>query len=95
MTTRLLAPFARTCCWRLAARARAPGTARRPRRPRALLPDLSETSSYYRFFGARSVIPEAELRRTTEQDVNDHVTLVVDANGELIAIGEYYALAGR
>jgi acetate---CoA ligase (ADP-forming) len=52
---------------------------------------LSDTSSYFRFFGVRAAIPEAELHRATQQDVSDHVTLVVDANGELIAVGEYFA----
>ena len=56
---------------------------------------LSETSSYFRFFGARSFIPEAELRRATEQDVNDHVTLVVDANGELDRHRRVLRSAGR
>jgi acyl-CoA synthetase (NDP forming)/RimJ/RimL family protein N-acetyltransferase len=55
---------------------------------------LSEASSYSRFFGVRSAVPEAELRRTTEQDLTDHVTLVVDAMGELIGVGEYYARPG-
>ena len=95
ITQRLLAPFARDVLL-------ATG---RPVRVRPAQADdyaalarfyngLSEASSYFRFFGVRSVIPEAELRRATEQDVNDHVTLVVDANGELIAVGEYYALPG-
>ena len=32
--------------------------------------------------------------RSVEQDISDHVTLVAEANGELIAIGEYYARPG-
>ena len=94
-TTRLLAPFARDVLL-------ATGRPVRVRPARAddfaalerFYRELSETSSYFRFFGVRSVIPEAELRRATEQDASDHVTLVVDANGELIAIGEYYARPG-
>jgi acyl-CoA synthetase (NDP forming)/GNAT superfamily N-acetyltransferase len=54
---------------------------------------LSRESSYFRFFGARSVSAE-ELERATRQDVSDHVTLIVDVNREVIAVGEYYAVAG-
>ncbi len=94
-TERLLAPFSRDV---LLATGRAVRV--RPARPDDVAAlgrfyaELSGTSSYYRFFGARSAVPEAELRRATMQDVGDHVTLVVDANGELIAVGEYYAVAG-
>src|SRR5262245_42000655 len=94
-TERLLAPFARDVLL-------ATGRAVRVRPARAddvaalgrFYAELSKPSSYFRFFGARSAVPEAELRRATLQDVADHVTLVVDANGELIAVGEYYAVAG-
>ncbi len=95
VTTRLLAPFARDVLL-------ATGRPVRVRPARAddygalerFYRQLSDASSYFRFFGARPFIPEAELRRATEQDASDHVTLVVDANGELIAVGEYYARPG-
>jgi acetate---CoA ligase (ADP-forming) len=94
-TERLLAPFARDV---LLATGRAVRV--RPARPDdvaalgSFYADLSGSSSYFRFFGARSEVPDAELRRATVQDVSDHVTLVVDANGELIAVAEYYGIAG-
>src|SRR5262245_31628497 len=94
-TERLLAPFARDV---LLATGRAVRV--RPARPDDVADlgrfyaELSRPSSYFRFFGARSAVPEAELRRATMQDIVDHVTLVVDANDELIAVGEYYAVAG-
>ncbi len=94
-TTRLLAPFARDVLLATGRPARVrPATSDDLGALTRFYEGLSEASSYYRFFGVRSAVPEAELRRTTEQDVNDHITLVVDARGELIAVGEYYARPG-
>ena len=91
-TSRLLAPFARDVLLATGRPVRVrPATAGDLGALAGFYEGLSEASSYFRFFGVRAVVPEAELRRTTEQDVNDHVTLVVDASGELIAVGEYYA----
>jgi acyl-CoA synthetase (NDP forming)/RimJ/RimL family protein N-acetyltransferase len=95
-TERLLAPFARDV---LLATGRAVRV--RPAHPDDVAAlgrfyaELSKASSYFRFFGARSAVPDAELQRATVQDVDDHVTLVVDVKGELIAVGEYYAEAGH
>ena len=94
-TTRLLAPFTRDVLLSTGRAVRV-----RPAEPddvaslQRFYDDLSDTSSYFRFFGFRPSIPDDEVLRATEQDVGDHVTLVVDANGELIAVGEYHARPG-
>jgi acyl-CoA synthetase (NDP forming)/GNAT superfamily N-acetyltransferase len=94
-TTRLLAPFTRDV---LLATGRAVRI--RPARIddveslRRFYDELSETSSYYRFFGARRFVPVDELRAAAEQDVGDRVTLLVETHGELIAVGEYHATPG-
>ena len=50
---------------------------------------LSDTSSYYRFFGIRRAIPEQELRGMVAQDVPHHVMLLASIGDELIGIGEF------
>jgi acyl-CoA synthetase (NDP forming)/RimJ/RimL family protein N-acetyltransferase len=54
---------------------------------------LGDTSTYYRFFGARRIIPDDELRRATEQDIHRQVTLLAEADGETIGVGEYHGLS--
>ena len=94
-TPRLLAPFARDVLLATGRPVRVrPAQADDVAALRRFYGELSEASTYFRFFGVRTSIPEAELLRATEQDASDHVTLVVDANGELIAVGEYYAQPG-
>lgn len=50
---------------------------------------LSDTSSYYRFFGIRPEIPEEELRRMVAQDVPRHAVLLASIGDELVGIGEF------
>ena len=81
-TTRLLAPFARDVLLATGRPVRVrPAQADDVAALRRFYGELSEASTYFRFFGVRTSIPEAELLRATEQDASDHVTLVVDANG--------------
>jgi GNAT superfamily N-acetyltransferase len=54
---------------------------------------LDDRSTYYRFFGARRIIPDDELRRATEQDIHRQVTLLAEADGETIGVGEYHGLS--
>lgn len=58
-------------------------------RVRAFYEHLSDTSSYYRFFGIRRAIPEQELRGMVTQDVPRHVILLASIGDELIGIGEF------
>lgn len=50
--------------------------------------DLDDDATYFRFFGIRRQIPEAELRRVVSDDIG-HVTLLAHMNGLLVGIGEY------
>lgn len=50
---------------------------------------LSDTSSYYRFFGIRRALPERELQGMVAQDVPRRVVLLASVDGELIGIGEF------
>ena len=89
-TIRLLALFARDVLLATGRRTCPPCHGRRLLAPSSW--GFVEASSYSRFFGVRSAVPSrGGLRRTTEQDVNDHVAQLVDARGELIGVGEYYA----
>ena len=56
---------------------------------------LGDTSTYYRFFGARRFIPDDELLRATQQDIHRQVTLLAEGDGETIGIGEYHGLPNR
>jgi GNAT superfamily N-acetyltransferase len=49
---------------------------------------LSDTSTYYRFFGLRRHIPEGELLGVVGESAH-HVTLLASIGPELIGIGEY------
>ena len=49
---------------------------------------LGDTSTYYRFFGLRRALPDAELRRVVG-DSAEHVTLLASIDDRLIGIGEY------
>ena len=50
---------------------------------------LSDTSTYYRFFGIRRSIPERELLNMVDPAVDDHVTVLATVDGELAGIGEF------
>jgi GNAT superfamily N-acetyltransferase len=52
---------------------------------------LSDTATYYRFFGIRRALPDDELRALVIQRLPDHVTLLASIDGRLIGIGEYVA----
>lgn len=56
---------------------------------RSFYDQLSDTSTYYRFFGIRRAIPEAELRGIVAADLPRHVTLLASIDNELIGIGEF------
>ena len=85
-----------TSCWRRAGRfmcaAGGPGDVERLR---SFYQQLDDTSTYSRFFGLRSVIPDDELQRATVQDVHQQVTLVAESDGPIIGVGEYHARPGR
>jgi GNAT superfamily N-acetyltransferase len=49
---------------------------------------LSDTSTYYRFFGLRRTIPDGELRAVVGESAK-HVTLLASVDDRLIGIGEY------
>ena len=64
-------------------------------RLRSFYQHLDDTSTYSRFFGLRSFIPDDELQRATVQDVHQQVTLVAESDGPIIGVGEYHARPGR
>jgi GNAT superfamily N-acetyltransferase len=59
-------------------------------RVRSFYERMSDTSSYYRFFGIRRALPERELQRMVAIDVPRHVMLLASIDGELIGIGEFF-----
>ncbi len=67
----------------------APASAADLARVREFYGRLSDTSTYYRFFGIRRALPEQELRAMVTQDVPRHVVLLASIDGELIGIGEF------
>ena len=94
-TASLLAPFERDVLLATGrsvhVRACGPGDVERLRSFYQL---LDESSTYSRFFGLRSFIPDDELRRATVHDVHQQVTLVAESDGPIIGIGEYHARPG-
>jgi len=60
-------------------------------RLRRFFEQLSDTSTYYRFFGTRPEIPDDELRGVLTQRLPDHVTLLASFDGSVIGLGEYVA----
>jgi GNAT superfamily N-acetyltransferase len=58
-------------------------------RVRQFYDDLGNTSTYFRFFGTRKFIPEAELRAVVSHEIPKHVTLLASMAGRLIGIGEF------
>ena len=50
---------------------------------------ISDTSTYFRFFGIRREIPEVELRNAVDPEVVEHVTLLASVDGQLAGIGEF------
>jgi GNAT superfamily N-acetyltransferase len=58
-------------------------------RLRSFYQHLSDTSTYFRFFGIRRSIPERELREALDPEVDRHVTLLATIDGELVGIGEF------
>lgn len=53
--------------------------------------ELSDTSSYYRFFGIRRAIPDSELRDVVSTCLPGHIALLAFVDERLIGIGEYIA----
>jgi len=62
-------------------------------RLRSFYQHLSDTSTYFRFFGIRRSIPEHELREAVDPEVDRHVTLLATIDGELVGIGEFIVAA--
>lgn len=92
-TAALLAPFDRDVLLATGRVVRArPSEAGDVEQLRDFYRDLGETSTYYRFFGVRRTIPDDELERATAQDVHRRVTLITEADGRIIGIGEYHAV---
>ena len=95
-TSSLLAPFERDVLLATGravhVRAGGPGDVERLR---SFYQQLDDTSTYSRFFGLRSYIPDDELQRATVQDVHQQVTLVAESDGPIIGVGEYHARPGR
>jgi GNAT superfamily N-acetyltransferase len=58
-------------------------------RVRQFYEELGDTSTYFRFFGTRKYIPEAELRAVVSHEIPKHVTLLARMQGRLIGIGEF------
>ena len=58
-------------------------------RVRQFYEDLGDTSTYFRFFGIRRSIPEAELRAVVSHEIPRHVTLLATMTDRLIGIGEF------
>src|SRR4051812_42524271 len=52
-------------------------------RVRLFYQDLSNASTYYRFFGIRRAIPERELLNIVDPHVEEHVTVLATIQGEL------------
>ncbi len=67
----------------------APASAADVDRVREFYDRLSDTSTYYRFFGIRRALPEREVRAMVVQDAPRHVVLLASIDGELIGIGEF------
>jgi len=62
-------------------------------RVRLFYQHLSDSSTYYRFFGIRRAIPERELREVVDPEADGHVTLVATIDGDLVGIGEFVVAA--
>jgi GNAT superfamily N-acetyltransferase len=60
-------------------------------RIRSFYDRLSDTSTYFRFFGLRPALPERELEAMVTQDLPRHATLLASIGDELIGIGEFVA----
>jgi GNAT superfamily N-acetyltransferase len=58
-------------------------------RVRQFYEELGDTSTYFRFFGTRKYIPEAELRAVVAHEIPKHVTLLASMDDRLIGIGEF------
>lgn len=56
---------------------------------------VSDTSKYLRFMQPHAELTQEELRDATHPDQRDHVVLVFELRGELIALGRYDLLPGR
>lgn len=50
---------------------------------------LSDTATYYRFFGMRPALIEAELRQSVVEDPAHHITLLAWLDDRLIGIAEF------
>ncbi|MBS1991509.1 MAG: GNAT family N-acetyltransferase [Cyanobacteria bacterium SZAS LIN-2] len=61
-----------------------------------IMKDVSAESRYFRFFGAKKLLSEQELKYFTEIDFNSHIGLLVslcDGSDAPIAVGRYITLA--
>lgn len=67
----------------------APGSFNDVDRVRRFYDDLSDSATYYRFFGNRRRLPDSELCGTVTQDITKHVSLLASIGDELIGIGEF------
>lgn len=56
---------------------------------RSFYDSLSDTATYYRFFGMRPALIEDELRHVVEQEVPRHVTLFAWLDTRLIGVAEF------
>lgn len=50
---------------------------------------LSERSVYFRFFSPHAHLRPSELERFTRVDYHDRLALIVEVDGELVAVGRY------
>lgn len=55
---------------------------------------LSERSVYFRFFSPHAHLRSSELERFTRVDYHDRLALIVEIEGELVAVGRYDHMAG-
>jgi GNAT superfamily N-acetyltransferase len=60
-------------------------------RIRSFYDTLSDTSTYFRFFGFRPAIPDRQLEAMVTQDLPHHMTLLASLGDELIGIAEFVA----
>lgn len=50
---------------------------------------MSDATTYYRFFGIRRALPDAELSAVVTQRLPDHVTLLASVGRHLIGVGQF------
>src|SRR5690606_34565087 len=62
---------------------------------RTFYDELSERSTYLRFFGVRPYRDDADLHPPGGQDIGEHVVLLALDTGRIAGIGEYRRVPGR